>query len=75
MKTILRIGRGVKVRQARVKEIFGSTSQGYGCGCVDGPDSSGLWHGKEILEQEVRGLPEERYTREGIGGNDRWERQ
>jgi hypothetical protein len=76
MKRILRIGRGVKVRRARVKEI---------CELPSSPMSVdtkaeliqvlipiGLWHVKELLEQEVRELAGERYKRNGLEGHDRW---
>jgi hypothetical protein len=32
----------------------------------------GLWHVKEVLEQEVRVLVGERYQRQGVLGPDRW---
>ena len=35
----------------------------------------GLWHVKEVLEQEVRALAGERYKRQGMEGYDRWGKQ
>lgn len=32
----------------------------------------GLWHVKELLEEEVRQIAGERYKRQGLVGYDRW---
>jgi hypothetical protein len=32
----------------------------------------GLWHVKEVLEEEVKLLAGQRYKREGLPGYDRW---
>jgi hypothetical protein len=37
--------------------------------------SIGLWHVKEVLEQEVKRLAGERYERGGLPGHDRWGKQ
>ena len=79
MKTILRIGRGVKVRRARVKEILdlpGKVMDVNGrAELIQALIPLGLWHVKEILEQEVRSLAGERYKRQGMEGYDRWGKQ
>ena len=67
MKTILRIGRSVKVRRARVKEILDLPAKTMDVNArtelIQALIPLGLWHVKEVLEQEVRGLAGERYTR------------
>ena len=79
MKTILRIGRGVKVRQARVKEILDLPAKAMDVNgraeLIQALIPLGLWHVKEVLEQEVRSLAGERYKRQGVEGYDRWGKQ
>jgi putative transposase len=76
MKRILRIGRGVKVRRARVKEICDHGLNGMDVSMkvelIQALIPIGLWHVKEVLEEEVRSLAGERYKRQGIAGYDRW---
>ena len=76
MKRILRIGRGVKVRRARVKEICDQGLNGMDISMkvelIQALIPIGLWHVKEVLEEEVRNLAGERYKRQGIVGYDRW---
>lgn len=79
MKTILQIGRGVKVRRARVKEILDlpakATDVNGRAELIQALIPLGLWHVKEVLEQEVRSLAGERYKRQGMEGYDRWGKQ
>lgn len=79
MKKILRIGRGVKVRRARVKEIcelpLNPMSVDTRAELIQALIPIGLWHVKELLEQEVRQLAGERYKRNGLEGHDRWGEQ
>jgi transposase-like protein len=79
MKTILRIGRGVKVRRARVKEIcdlpLKTMDIDVKTELIQALIPLGLWHLKEVLEQEVTALAGERYKRQGITGYDRWGKQ
>ena len=79
MKTILRIGRGVKVRRARVKEICDLPLKAMDIDVktelIQALIPLGLWHLKEVLEQEVTALAGERYKRQGITGYDRWGKQ
>jgi transposase-like protein len=79
MKRILRIGRGVKIRRARVKEIcelpLSPMSVDTKAGLIQALIPIGLWHVKEVLEQEVRELAGERYKRDGLPGHNRWGEQ
>jgi putative transposase len=79
MKRILRIGRGVKLRQVRVKEICGLPLKTMDVDAktelIQALIPLGLWHVKEVLEQEVAALAGERYKRQGITGYDRWGKQ
>jgi len=79
MKTILRIGRGVKVRRARVKEICDlpvkTMDVDVKTELIQALIPLGLWHVKEVLEQEVQSLAGERYKRQGMAGCDRWGKQ
>jgi len=79
MKTILRIGRGVKIRRARVKEIcdlpLKTMDIDVKTELIQALIPLGLWHLKEVLEQEVTALAGERYKRQGITGYDRWGKQ
>ncbi len=79
MKTILRIGGGVKVRRARVKEICDLPIKAMDVDAraelIQALIPLGLWHVKEVLEQEVTALVGERYKRQGMAGCDRWGKQ
>ena len=79
MKRVFRIGRGVKVRRARVKEILDLPGKALDVDArtelIQALIPLGLWHVKEVLEQEVRALAGERYKRQGIAGYDRWGKQ
>jgi hypothetical protein len=79
MKKILRIGRDVKVRRARVKEIcelpLNALDVDMKTELIRALIPIGLWHVKEVLEQDVRQLAGERYKRNGFPGYDRWGKQ
>jgi putative transposase len=79
MKTILRIGRGVKARRARVKEILDLPAKAMDVDArtelIQALIPLGLWHVKEVLEQEVTALAGERHKRQGLDGYDRWGKQ
>ena len=79
MKRILRIGRGVKVRRARVREILDLSTKAMDVDArtelIQALIPLGLWHLKEVLEQEVTALAGERYKRQGKAGYDRWGKQ
>jgi transposase-like protein len=79
MKKILRIGKGVKVRRARVKEICelsrGAMAVDVKAELIQALIPIGLWHVKELLEEEVKQLAGERYQRGGLPGHDRWGKQ
>lgn len=79
MKKILRIGKGVKVRRARVKEIcevsLNTLDVDIKTELIQALIPIGLWHVREVLEQEVRQLAGERYKRNGLPGYDRWGKQ
>jgi putative transposase len=79
MKRILRIGGGVKVRRARVKEIcdlpMKTMDVDVKTELIQALIPVGLWHVKEVLEQEVRALAGDRYKRQGKAGCDRWGKQ
>jgi putative transposase len=79
MKRILRIGRGVKASRARVKEICelsrGSMVVDVKAELIQALIPIGLWHVKELLEEEVKQLAGERYQRGGLPGHDRWGKQ
>ena len=76
MKRMLRIGRGVKARRARVKEIcelpVNTMAVDVKAELIQTLIPIGLWHVKELLEEEVRQIAGERYKRSGLPGYDRW---
>jgi len=79
MRKISRIGKGVKVKRARVKEICELSVEAMAVDVkvelIQALISIGLWHVKELLEQEVRQLAGGRYKRGGLAGYDRWGEQ
>ena len=79
MKKLLRIGNGVKVRRARVKEMcevaLNTLDVDIKTELIQALIPIGLWHVREVLEQEVRQLAGERYKRNGLPGYDRWGKQ
>jgi hypothetical protein len=64
MKRVLRIGRGVKVRRARVKRICDQGLNGMDINMkvelIQALIAIGLWPVKELLEEEVRSLAGEK---------------
>jgi hypothetical protein len=79
MKRILRIGKGVKVRRARVKEIcelpVNAMAGEVKAELIQALIPIGLLHVKELLEAEVRQIAGERHKRNGLPGYDRWGQQ
>jgi putative transposase len=79
MKKILRIGKGVKARRARVKEIcelpVNAMAVDVKAELIQALIPIGLWHVKELLEEEVKQIAGERYKRSGLLGYDRWGKQ
>lgn len=80
MKKILRIGKGVKVRRARVNEICGlqldTMDVDVKAELIQALIPIGLWHVKKLLEEEVKQLAGERYQRGGgLSGHHRWGKQ
>ena len=79
MKRILRIGKGVKVRRARVKELcelpVDAMAVDVKVEMIQALIPIGLRYVKEVLEQEVKQLAGERYQRNGLPGHDRWGEQ
>jgi putative transposase len=79
MKRILRIGKGVKVRRARVNEIcelpLDTMDIDVKAELIQMLIPIGLLHVKKLLEEEVRQLAGERYKRGGLPGYDRWGKQ
>jgi transposase-like protein len=79
MKRILRIGKGVKVRRARVNEIcelpLEAMDVDVKAELIQMLIPIGLLHVKKLLEEEVRQLAGERYKRRGLRGYDRWGKQ
>ncbi len=79
MKRILRIGRGVKVRRARVKEIcelpLEAMELDVKAELIQVLIPIGLLHVKKLLEEEVKQIAGERYKRGGLPGHDRWGEQ
>jgi hypothetical protein len=79
MRKILRIGKGVKIRRARVNEIcelpLNALDVDIKAELIQALIPIGLWHVKEVLEQEVKQIAGERYKREGLSGYGRWGRQ
>jgi putative transposase len=79
MRKILRIGKGVKIRRARVKEIcelpVDAMALDVKVEMIQALIPLGLRYVKEVLDQEVRELAGERYQRNGLAGHDRWGEQ
>ena len=79
MKKILRIGRGVKVRRARVKEIcefpLDTMEVDVKAELIQMLIPIGLLHVRKLLEEEVKQIAGERYKRGGLPGYDRWGKQ
>ena len=79
MKKILRIGKGVKARRARVQELCALSADAMTVDVkvemIQSLIPIGLRYVQEVLEEEVRQLAGERYQRDGLPGHDRWGEQ
>ena len=79
MKKILRIGKGIKVRRARVNAIcevpLDTMDVDVKAELIQMLIPIGLLHVKKLLEEEVRQFAGERYKRDGFPGYDRWGKQ
>jgi transposase-like protein len=79
MKKILRIREGVKIREAKVREIeelpFNPASVNMMTELIQTLIPIGLRYVKEVLDQEVKHLAGQRYERQEGVGPDRWGRQ
>lgn len=76
MKKVLRIGKDVKVRRARVKELLGMPVDlmevDTKVALIQELIPLGLLHVNEVLAEEVNKLAGEKYKRNGLKGCDRW---
>jgi transposase-like protein len=79
MKRVLRIGKDVKARRAKVKEYlrrpFNLLEVDVRLQLIQELIPLGLMYVQDLLEDEVRRLAGERYKRDGIAGYVRWSRQ
>lgn len=79
MKRILRIGKDVKTRRAKVKELlsrpFNVLEMDVRLELIQELIPLGLKYVQDLLEEEVRRLAGEKYKRNGLSGYDRWGRQ
>lgn len=79
MKRVLRVGKDVKTRKARVKELMdidlGGLEMDVRVQLIQALIPLGLMHVGEVLREEVRSLAGDRYQRNGVAGHVRWTRQ
>ena len=79
MKKVLRIREGVKIREAKVKELeqlpFNPANVNMMAELIQALIPIGLRYVKEVLEQEVNAIAGQRYEHEGGVGPDRWGKQ
>jgi len=79
MKRILRIGKDVKARRARVKELMtlklGELEMDLKLQLIQELIPLGLMHVGELLTEEVKTLVGDRYKRNGTPGHVRWAKQ
>ena len=79
MKRILRIGRDVKAKRARIKDLqklpFNELEMDVKLELIQELIPVGLIYVGEILREEVRALAGDRYKKNGIPGYVRWARQ
>lgn len=79
MKSVLEVGKDVKTRRARVKELLGKPFNllevEVKLQLIQELIPLGLMHVEEVLQEEVRSLAGERYKRDGTTGYDRWSKQ
>lgn len=76
MKKVLRIGKDVKARRVRVKELLSISVDAMEIDAkvalIQELIPLGLLYVKEVLAEEVNKLAGERYKRNGLEGHDRW---
>jgi len=76
MKKVLRIGKDVKARRVRVKELLSMPVDvmeiDAKVALIQELIPPGLLHVKEVLAEEVNKLAGERYKRNGLPEYDRW---
>jgi len=79
MKKILRIREGVKIREAKVRELeelpLNPANVNMMTELIQALVPIGLRYVKEVLEQEVNQMAGQRYERQGGLGPDRWGKQ
>jgi hypothetical protein len=79
MKKIVRIREGVKIREAKVKELeelpLNPANVNMMAELIQALIPIGLHYVKEVLEQEVNELAGRRYEHQGGVGPDRWGKQ
>ncbi len=79
MRRALRVGKDVKGRRARVKELMGlnlgDLEVDIKLQLIQELIPLGLMHVGEVLKEEVRVLAGDRYKRNGIPNHVRWCRQ
>ena len=79
MKRVLRVGRDVKTRRSRVKELMDlnvdELEMEVRLQLIQELIPLGLMHVGEVLRDEVRSLAGERYKRNGVPGHVRWAKQ
>lgn len=79
MRRLLQVGKDVKVRRARVKELMSlnlsELEMDIKLKLIQELIPLGLMHVGDILKEEVKALTGDRYKRNGIPGHVRWCRQ
>jgi len=79
MKKVLRVGKDVKAKRSRVKELMdlklSAVEMDIKLQLIQELIPLGLMHIGEILNEEVKALAGDRYKRNGIAGHVRWTKQ
>ena len=79
MRKVLRVGKDVKARRARVKELMklkiGKLEMDVRLQLIQELIPLGLMHVAEVLTEEVKALAGDRYKRNGKPGHVRWCKQ
>jgi len=79
MKKVLRVGKDVKARRARVKELMnlkiGELEMDLKLQLIQELIPLGLMHVGELLTEELKNLAGDRYKRNGTPGHVRWTKQ
>jgi putative transposase len=79
MRNVLRVGRDVKARRARVKELMrlkiDELEMDVKLQLIQELIPLGLMHIAEVLREEVKALTGDRYKRNGTPGHVRWTKQ